>query len=135
MLDVAGWYDAGKLDTLLETNRVMLERHVAQGAKNEFGPSAKITQPVHIADDVQITDSSVGPNVTIGAGSVIAGCNMRDTIVGSGASIKKSTLKNSLIGDATVIEGFEGELTVPSSFRIAPWPRPEASRLKIPGRE
>ena len=112
VIDVAGWYDAGKLDTLLDTNRVMLERHVARGAKNEFGPSAKITQPVHIAHDVKITDSSVGPNVTIGAGSVIAGCTLRDTIVGSGASIKKSTLNNSLIGDAAVIEGFEGELTV-----------------------
>ena len=26
VLDVAGWYDAGKLDTLLETNRVMIEK-------------------------------------------------------------------------------------------------------------
>ncbi len=112
VIDVAGWYDAGKLDTLLETNRVMLERHVARGAKSEFGASAKITQPVHIAEDVKITDSSIGPNVTIGAGSVIAGCTLSDTIVGSSATIKKSTLRNSLIGDATVIEGFEGELTV-----------------------
>ncbi len=112
VIDVAGWHDAGKLDTLLETNRVMLERHVARGAKNEFGASARITQPVHIADDVKITDSSIGPNVTIGAGSVIAGCTLRDTIVGSSAMIKKSSLKNSLIGDATVIEEFEGELTV-----------------------
>src|SRR5205085_5881787 len=31
--------------------------------------------------------------------------------------------------------GFDGELYVPSSFRIAPWPRPEPSRLKIPGRD
>ena len=112
VIDVAGWHDAGKLDTLLETNRVMLERHVARGAKGDFGSSAKITQPVHIADDVKITDSSIGPNVTIGAGSVIAGSSIRDTIVGGGATIKKSTLKNSLIGDATVIEGFDGELTV-----------------------
>ncbi|HEV8362671.1 MAG TPA: sugar phosphate nucleotidyltransferase [Gemmatimonadaceae bacterium] len=112
VIDVAGWYDAGKLDTLLETNRVMLERHAARSAKGEFGSSAKITQPVQIADDVKITDSSIGPNVTIGAGSVIAGSSLRDTIVGGGATIKKSTLKNSLIGDATVIEGFDGELTV-----------------------
>ena len=118
VIDVAGWYDAGKLDTLLETNRVMLERHVAGGANVDFGSSARITQPVHIADDVKITDSSIGPNVTIGAGSVISGSSLRDTIVGGRATIKESTLKNSLIGEATVIEGFTGELTVADHSEI-----------------
>jgi glucose-1-phosphate thymidylyltransferase len=67
---------------------------------------------VHIADNVQISNSTVGPNVSIGAGSVIDGSTLTDTIVGDGSSIKSSTLRNSLIGDAAIVEGFEGELTV-----------------------
>jgi glucose-1-phosphate thymidylyltransferase len=111
VLDVAGWYDEGKIETLLDTNRVMAERRAASQPK-QFGPGARVTPPVHIADNVQISNSTVGPNVSIGAGSVIDGSTLTDTIVGDGSSIKSSTLRNSLIGDAAIVEGFEGELTV-----------------------
>ena len=30
VIDVEGWYDAGKLDTLLETNRIVLEKGAAR---------------------------------------------------------------------------------------------------------
>jgi glucose-1-phosphate thymidylyltransferase len=112
VIDVAGWYDAGKLDTLLETNRVMIERSKAPGTRSGYGPGARITHPVHIADNVTITDSVIGPNVTIGSGAVIAGCTLRDTIIGEAATIRQSSLTNSLIGDAAVVERFTGELTI-----------------------
>lgn len=118
VLDVAGWYDAGKIETLLDTNRVMIERREAQGARREIGPTVTLTQPVHIVGDVTITHSAIGPNVSIGAGSVIEGSTLRDTIVGDGATIKHSTLQNSLIGDAAVVEGFSGELTVSDHCEI-----------------
>jgi hypothetical protein len=34
VVDVEGWYDAGKLDTLLETNRIVLEKGAARRPKN-----------------------------------------------------------------------------------------------------
>jgi glucose-1-phosphate thymidylyltransferase len=113
VIDVEGWFDAGKIDTLLETNRVMIERGKGQGAKTRaFGSDVRITPPVHIAENVSIKDSSVGPNVTIGAGSAISGSTLRDTIVGEGSKITGSTLQNSLIGQEAVVQGFTGELTV-----------------------
>ena len=72
----------------------------------------KITEPVHIEDGAQITRSSIGPNVTIGAGSIVSDCTLRDSIVGAGATLNKSTLKNSLIGDAAIVEAFDGEATI-----------------------
>jgi glucose-1-phosphate thymidylyltransferase len=110
VLDVAGWYDAGKLETLLETNRVMIERR--RRRLTQIGSDVKVTEPVHVEEGAQISNSSIGPNVTIGSGSVIAGCTLRDTIVGDGATVRESTLRNSLIGDAAIVEGFQGELTV-----------------------
>ena len=118
VLDVAGWYDAGKIDTMLETNRVMIERSKEPRARSEAGPTVKIIEPVHIAGNVTITDSAIGPNVTIGASSTIEGSTVRDTIVGDGAAIKHSTLQNSLIGDWAVVEGFKGELTVSDHCEI-----------------
>jgi glucose-1-phosphate thymidylyltransferase len=54
----------------------------------------------------------VGPNVSIGAGSVLEGVEISNSIVGSKAQLKKSVLHNSLIGDDTIVEGVKGEITV-----------------------
>src|SRR5947207_11779284 len=80
--DVEGWYDAGKLDTLLETNRIMLEkRHMARRPAT-LSPDVKIVEPVYIEDGVAIHRSTVGPNVSIGAGTVVTDSTLRDAIVG-----------------------------------------------------
>ena len=111
VIDVKGWYDAGKLDTLLETNRVILERG---GARRPEGADAGSTviDPVYIEEGVTIRNSRVGPNVSIGAGSTIEGSDLRDTIVGAKAKISQAKLTNSLLGDEVVVTGVSGELTV-----------------------
>ena len=111
VIDVEGWYDAGKLDTMLETNRAMLERGAARVPKN-LGASARIVTPVYIEEGVTITDSTVGPNVSLGAGTVVEQSELRDTIVGSKATIRRSRLANSLVGDQAHIEGVRGEVTI-----------------------
>ena len=112
VIDVEGWYDAGKLDTLLETNRVILERGSASRPKVVADKASKIIDPVYVEKGVTITGSAVGPNVSIGAGSTISGCVLRDTIIGTKAKLTDAKLTNSLIGDDVIISGVEGELTV-----------------------
>jgi len=110
--DVEGWYDAGKLDTLLETNRIMLEkRKMARRPKNLPG-DAKIVEPVYIEDGVTVRRSTVGPNVSVSAGTVIEDSTVRDAIIGEKSTILRSQLHDSLIGDAVVIEGFSGDATI-----------------------
>jgi glucose-1-phosphate thymidylyltransferase len=109
VVDVEGWYDAGKLDTLLETNRAMLDKGHAR--KPALDASATIVEPVYVEDGVTITNSTVGPNVSILAGSSVEGSTLRDTIVGAGTTIVRSSVANSLIGDHVVLDGFTGELT------------------------
>src|SRR6476659_422010 len=110
VIDVEGWYDAGKIDTLLETNRVMLEKGHARRPKLDAGST--IIDPVYIEHDVVLKAARVGPNVSIGRGSVIEKSELTDTLVGSNTKIVGSTLRNSVIGDAAVIEGVRGELTL-----------------------
>jgi glucose-1-phosphate thymidylyltransferase len=109
-IDVAGWYDAGKLDTLLETNRAMLDRGHARRPAN--AERSTIVDPVYVEDDVKIVDSTVGPNVSIGAGTVIDGSTVRNTIIGNRATIKTSHLTDSLIGDEAVLIGANGAVSV-----------------------
>jgi glucose-1-phosphate thymidylyltransferase len=110
VIDVEGWFDAGKIDTMIETNQAMLARGRARRPKNT-GDST-IIDPVYIEDNVTLKKSKIGPNVSIGAGSVLDGAEISHSIVGSNARITKSVLKNSLVGDDTVVEGVKGEVTV-----------------------
>jgi glucose-1-phosphate thymidylyltransferase len=117
VIDVEGWYDAGKLDTLLETNRIVLEKGKARRPKS-VPAGVTIHDPVYIEDNVTLSKATIGPNVSIGAGSTIEGSTLRDTIVGQKTKVKGSRLKNSLIGDDVTIEGLTGELTVTDHSEI-----------------
>ena len=110
VIDVEGWYDAGKLDTLLETNRAMLERGRARVPADI--DRAQVVEPVYIEDGVTITGSLVGPNVSIGKGSVIEHSRLSDVVIGDRTRIARCELTNSLIGDDVVLAGVKGEATI-----------------------
>jgi glucose-1-phosphate thymidylyltransferase len=111
VIDVEGWYDAGEQGTLLQTNRTMLERgHARMPAV--IPPGVRLVEPVYIEDDVTLSGSTIGPNVSIGAGSRVEASELRDTIIGSGAVVTGSTLASSMIGDSAVVDGAKGQLNV-----------------------
>jgi glucose-1-phosphate thymidylyltransferase len=111
VVDVKGWYDAGERGTLLETNQAMLEHG---GARRPASVPAGVTliDPVYIEDGVTMSASTIGPNVSIGAGSTVERSELKSTIVGAGARISSSSLQNSMIGDAAVVEGVHGEVNL-----------------------
>jgi len=120
VIDVDGWFDAGKIETMLETNQTMLTKGRARRPETSAG--CTIVDPVYIEDDVAIEGSTVGPNVSIGKGSIVRNSTVTHSIVGTGARILDSRLSRSLIGDEAVLEGVVGEVTVGdnSEVRISP---------------
>lgn len=110
VIDVAGWYDAGKIETMLETNQTMLTK--GRSRRPESVDGSTIVDPVYIEDGVKISNSRIGPNVSIGADSVVDGSELSHTIVGTKAQIIRSKLVNSLVGDEARLEGFSGQVTV-----------------------
>jgi glucose-1-phosphate thymidylyltransferase len=117
VIDVEGWYDAGKLDTLLDTNRTVLEKGAARRPSTvEMGVT--IHDPVYIEDDVTLAQCTIGPNVSIGAGSKIDGSTLTNTIIGKRSTVRGSQLHDSLVGDDVTIEGLRGSLTVTDHSEI-----------------
>ncbi len=116
VVDVKGWYDAGKLDTLLETNRTMLEK----GRTGVMGTvkDSKIVEPVRIEAGAVVEGSTVGPNVVIGAGSVVRGSTLRDTVLGDKSTLDGCTLHDSMIGDGVLLEGVSGVVTVGDNSEV-----------------
>ena len=111
VVDVDGWYDAGKLDTLLETNQAMLEKRGLQRIPAGFG-GATIIPPVYIEDGATASDATIGPNASIGAGSKIVGSTVRDTVMGNGCVITNSTVHDSMLGDGVLLTGVKGSMTL-----------------------
>jgi glucose-1-phosphate thymidylyltransferase len=116
VIDVAGWYDAGKLDTLLETNQVMLRK--GRAVRPVVSGNSRIFDPVYIHHDVVLDHSTVGPNVSIGAGTVVKNSEIRDSIVGERSTITGSALRDSMVGDDVVLEGVKGSVTVGDDSEI-----------------
>lgn len=110
VIDVEGWYDAGKIETLLDTNRAMLERGRAR--RPEAAENSTIIDPVYAEDGVIVRNSIVGPNVSIGAGTTIDGSTISNTIIESNAQIRDCALAHSLVGHNAVLSGITGEVTV-----------------------
>ena len=120
VIDVEGWYDAGKIDTMLETNQTMLLKGRARSPDASEGST--IIDPVYVEECVTLKNSTIGPNVSIGKGTTIVDSELSHTIVGTGASITNSRLVNSLVGDEAVLAGVVGEVTVGdnSEVRVSP---------------
>jgi glucose-1-phosphate thymidylyltransferase len=116
VIDVEGWYDAGKIETMIETNQAMLARGRAR--KPKATGDSTIIDPVYIEDNVTLRKSKIGPNVSIGAGSVLEGSEVSNSIIGSKAKITSSVLRNSLVGDEAIIEGVKGEITVGDNSEV-----------------
>ena len=117
--EVTGWYDCGKVDTLLETNRHLLETGRARRPRN-LEPGVRILDPVYIEDGVTLENSTIGPNVSIETGSRITGSRVQNSILGAGVQVRNSKVEGSLVGDRQVIDGREVVDSVMDGNEIAP---------------
>lgn len=102
---VTDWYDCGKKETWLATNRILL----AGSAASEH---PAVTAPCYLADDVVLEDSRIGPNVSIGAGCVLRNCVLSDCVVGEGSRLEGCRLVGSLVGDHCDLRGMVGAVNV-----------------------
>lgn len=103
--EVGGWYDCGAPGTLLETNGILLEHGAAR--RRDF-PGVVISDPVYIEDGVVIERSTIGPNVSIEAGTRITDSTIRNTIIGRDAVIGTSSLDGALLGNRVKVTGLRG---------------------------
>jgi glucose-1-phosphate thymidylyltransferase len=101
--NVGGWYDCGKVDTLLETNEHLLR--TSRGLAPAPQPGVVIREPVRIDPGVTLRECTVGPNVTVEAGSVIERSTVERSILGQQVMVRGSTVSGSVIGDNQVVDG------------------------------
>jgi len=116
--EVGGWYDCGKVDTLLETNQHLLE-HGRGKRPAKVSSDVKIKEPVYIEDGVTLKDATIGPNVAVETGSSIVGSTVANSILGKGVQVKNAEIRGSVIGDKQTIENKDVKDSVMDAGEIA----------------
>ena len=112
--DIEGWYDCGKPETLLETNRALLDRAAPQVEI----PGSIVLPPVHVGDGARIESSIVGPHVSVAENSQVKRSVIRNSIIGKNALVEDALLEASLVGDNAVVRGNYKRLSVGDSSEI-----------------
>ena len=108
--EVGGWYDCGKLDTLLETNEILLRKGAAR--RPAFSSDVDIIEPVYIEDGVKIERSVVGPNVSIETGTVISDSAVANMIIGRDARLTDVRINGGVLGNRVILDHFEGSASL-----------------------
>jgi glucose-1-phosphate thymidylyltransferase len=102
---VSVWLDCGRPDTVLETNRYLLQNSRDNSAEFSNRRDIIIVPPVNIHPSAQISQSVIGPYVTIAANCIISNSFLRDTIVDEGAVCRDTLMEQSLVGRNARVEG------------------------------
>ncbi len=101
---VSDWFDCGKPETLLATNRHLLDKKSRNGSA-EQREGALVVPPVYIHPTAVLERAIVGPYATLDAGAVVRDAMVRDSILGAGALVERALVAGSLVGNNSVITG------------------------------
>ena len=109
------WEDCGKPETVLHTNRYLLDHGGAQETETE---NSVLIAPVYIERTAVIKDSVIGPHVSIAGHATIIRSSIRDSIVNEGAHVEDANLSQSLIGKGAHVRGYPQRLNVGDSSQV-----------------
>jgi glucose-1-phosphate thymidylyltransferase len=98
------WLDCGKTETVLETNRFLLD-HGHDNHAQIAADGSVIVPPVNIHPTAQVKCSVIGPHTTLAAGVVVENSIIRDSILDEGAVVEDALLSASLIGRTAKVSG------------------------------
>jgi glucose-1-phosphate thymidylyltransferase len=77
------WFDCGAPDSLLDTNRHLLDQRAAVVSRD----GVILVPPVFVAESAVIEESVLGPYVSVGDGARVSHAVIRDSIIGEGARV------------------------------------------------
>ncbi len=114
---VDNWFDCGKKEILLETNSLLLKRLNYDTSKYKFDNTI-INPPAYIGDGCKISNSIIGPNVSVGENAILNYATIKESIIGPYAQIEFAILHRSLIGNDALLKGMSQSLNIGDSTEI-----------------
>lgn len=116
--DVKNWFDCGRKDILLQTNAKLLKTSTYPKAVQEEYDRVILIPPVYIGPNCRISNSIIGPNVSIGESSEVSSAIIQNSIIGSNSHIEMAGLSASVIGNDSTLKGVGLSLNLGDSTEI-----------------
>lgn len=115
---VEGWHDTGKVETLLETNRRLLERGRGGVAAGADVTDSVVSPLARVEAGSAVIRSRIGDNVAVEADARVTDSDLEDAIVGAGAVVADSRLRGSIVGERARVRGVDGALLVADDSQV-----------------
>ncbi|GAB5464672.1 MAG: sugar phosphate nucleotidyltransferase [Candidatus Kapaibacteriales bacterium] len=117
--DVEGWHDCGKQETVLATNRFLLDRRDKQQSRDTSNLSnSVVVEPSYIGKGATIKNSVIGPYATVAEDSNISNCVLSDTIIGAGANVENIVIQGSLVGSKASLSNSVAVLSIGDNSEV-----------------
>jgi glucose-1-phosphate thymidylyltransferase len=111
---VEGWYDCGKPETLLSTNRLLLERMPVPQSTD----GVVIQPPVFVSPKATVRNAVLGPYTTIADGATVENAIIRNSIVSEGATVQDALLEESIVGNNAMVRGAYKRINIGDSSEL-----------------
>ena len=112
--DVEGWYDCGKPETLLETNRYLLQQRNSAAVP----AGCVVIPPVYVDPSAIVEHSVIGPYTTISKGAVVRNSIVRDSIISNDAVLSDIMLEQSIIGENAQVHGTYAKINLGDASNV-----------------
>ncbi len=117
-ITINNWYDCGKKDVLLETNSMLLQKRGFASLDVPTFDNTIIIHPVSIGKNCSISNSIIGPFVTIGDNVQVNYSIVKESIIGNYAKIEEVVLQKSVVGNDAAITGLRQSLNIGDNTEI-----------------
>ncbi len=111
---VDGWFDCGKPETLLETNRHLLDKCPPPPPHD----GVVVIPPVFISNQCVVSHSVIGPYATIADGAVVRDSIIRNSSISEDARGEGALLEDSLVGNSATLKGGWKKINIGDSSEI-----------------
>lgn len=111
---IEGWYDCGKPETLLSTNRHLLE----VGPSTPPPPGVVIHPPVYLSPKAVVKNAVLGPHTTVAHGAVVENSIIRNSIISEDAEVRDSLLEDSIVGSSAKVRGSYKRINIGDSSEL-----------------
>lgn len=116
--EIEAWLDCGNAENVLATSRYLLEHGHDNSTEFHARKDVIIIPPVNIHPSATVTNSIIGPHVTIAAGCTISTSLLRNSIMDRGAVVNETMLEDSIVGRNARVEDHARMVNVGDSSAI-----------------
>jgi glucose-1-phosphate thymidylyltransferase len=117
-VEVDEWLDAGVPETVLETNRRLLDMRRDNSTEAGKRSGVNIRPPVHVHPSASVENSTLGPYVSVGRDCVVRNSTITDAILEAGVTVEDSTLRDSILGERSQVRGVKGSVNVGDDSKV-----------------